>query len=90
MTDQVTQTSLTSQEYLDLAQHAKSLVDSAQIETDKLKEENMKLQKAVITAYSFIRVIDDQFDLLMPPEASYSMELIRTFLSEFIEKNIFK
>ncbi len=90
MTNQATQTQgITDQEYLELAEHAKSIVDLSQLETKKLKEENMELKKTVITAYSFIRVIDDQFDLVIPPEASYALEMVRTFLSEFIENKIF-
>lgn len=96
MPDHATQTTIrtsssniTDQQYLEMAEHCKDIVDKAADEKKKLENENLELKKVITTAYSFIRVIDSQYDLEMPVEASYSMELIRGYLSEFIEKNIF-
>ena len=81
-------TGMTDQEYLELANHCKSIVDSAQSHTEILKRENLELKKIIITSYGFIRVLDDIFDLEIPPEASYVLESIRSYLSQYIENNI--
>tara|TARA_R110000751_G_scaffold82701_3_gene166347 strand:- start:780 stop:1148 length:369 start_codon:yes stop_codon:yes gene_type:complete len=80
---------ITDKEYLELAEHAKSIVEIAQLQSEKLKTENMELKKILISTYGFIRVLDDQYDLLMPPEFSYTFELIRGYVSEYIETKIF-
>ena len=80
---------ITDKEYLELAEHAKSIVESAQLQSELLKRENMELKKILISAYGFIRVLDDQYDLIMPPEFSYTFELIRGYISEYIETKIF-
>ena len=80
---------ITDKEYLELAEHAKSIVEIAQLQSEKLKIENMELKKILISTYGFIRVLDDQYDLLMPPEFSYTFELIRGYVSEYIETKIF-
>mgnify|MGYP003675655920 CR=1 FL=1 len=80
---------ITDKEYLELAEHAKSIVEIAQLQSEILKRENMELKKILISAYGFIRVLDDQYDLIMPPEFSYTFELIRGYISEYIETKIF-
>jgi len=86
MTNQATQTAgITDQEYLELADHCKKLVELAQLEVGRLKRENKEYKKMVMSAYGFIRVLDEQFDIFLPTEATYVLESIRSYLSDFVE-----
>lgn len=86
MTNQATQTQgITDQEYLELADHCKKLVEMAQLEVGRLRRENKELKKMIMTSYGFIRVLDEQFDIHLPAEATYVLESIRSYLSDFVE-----
>ena len=91
MIDETTQTDegMTDQEYLEMASHCKLIIDKAESKTQMYQRENLELKKIIITSYGFIRVLDEQFDLEMPPEFSYTLELIRSYLSDYVENKIF-
>ena len=81
--------SKTEQEYLDMADHCKKLVEEKNKEMDKLKDENEELKKLLMVSYSFTRVVDyysDDEEVSM--ECRGLVELLRGYLSTSIDEHI--
>ena len=80
----------TEQEYLEMSNHCKELVEKKEIEIKRLKEQNEELKKILFVSYSFTRVIDhysDQDELSV--ECRDLVEFLRGYLSSQLDEHIF-
>lgn len=75
-----------SNEYLEMANHAKSLVEKAEEDLKSYKVQNLTLKKLLLTCYGVVRLIDEmnQADDI-PGELSMTLELLRGYLSDNVE-----
>lgn len=75
-----------SNEYLEMANHAKSLVEKAEEDLKSYKVQNLALKKLLLTCYGVVRLIDEmnQGDDI-PGELSMTLELLRGYLSDNVE-----
>lgn len=75
-----------SNEYLEMANHAKSLVEKAEEELKIYKVQNLALKKLLLTCYGVIRLIDEmnQTDDI-PGELSVTLEILRGYLSDNVD-----
>ena len=88
MVEMATQTEPNSNEYLEMANHAKSLVDKADKKSDLLQEENSELKKLLLSCYGVVRMIDEmnETDYDLPGELSMTLEVLRGYLSNHVER----
>tara|TARA_R110000772_G_scaffold52353_1_gene120030 strand:+ start:2523 stop:2831 length:309 start_codon:yes stop_codon:yes gene_type:complete len=78
-------------EYLEMANHLKITYDSISAKLFKCDIKIMELKKELMTAYGFIRVIDNIADNIydIPTELVVLIDCLRSHLSESIDKQIF-
>ena len=81
---------ISDQDLLDMAEHSKNIVDKAQSENEKIKNEYLELQKTVITAYGLTRLIDSFYEQEIDADIElYTLiSTLRSFLSESVESFI--
>jgi hypothetical protein len=78
-----------SNEYLEMANHAKELVEKAELQMNIYKRQNLDLKKELISMYGCIRVLDHLIDIGdCPAEVVLLSETLRGYLSSYIENNI--
>ena len=75
---------LNSNEYLEMANHAKELVEDAERKVNSLKIENTDLKKELLGIYGSIRMLDNMIDGSCPEEIVLFSEIIRGYLSNII------
>ena len=73
------------QEYLELSNQLKESFDKKEKEVEKIKEELTDLKKIFVSAYGFVRIMDNIDDW---SEKEALLDLLRSYLSEQFE-NIF-
>lgn len=82
---------ITEQAYLELAAAAKEKYDELDKRADKYRDNIVVLQKELISCYGYVRImhsvyVDNQED----PQIEIMMEVLRGFLSQFIQDNFMK
>ncbi len=77
-------------EILEMGRTMKLKYEELEEKERKMKMEVRQLKKALISAYGWIRIIDETFsvDLDMPQELNTTIELLRQFLSDHTERFI--
>jgi hypothetical protein len=81
----------TENEYLELADHCKKLVENKDKELTKMKEENIELKKLLMVSYGFTRVIDYYSDdEEIAQECRDLLEMLRGYLSSQLDVIFFK
>ena len=78
----------TSNEYLEMANHAKDLVEQAESKMNLYKNQNIELKKNLLTAYGCIRVLDHFVGIDCPEEINMYVEFLRGYLSDLCENYI--
>ncbi len=78
----------TSNEYLEMANHAKELVEIAEAKMNLYKNQNIELKKNLLTAYGSVRVLDHFVGIDCPEEINMLVEILRGYLSDLCEKYI--
>ena len=78
-------------QYLEMANHLKQTYDKMEEKLLRSEIKNMDLKKELMTSYGLIRVIDNLIDHLheVPHEVVVIVELLRSQLSDTIDKDIF-
>lgn len=78
-------------EYVEMANHLKKVYDEMELKNQKLILDKMELQKILMSAYGFIRVIDNLVGNLMdiPADVVMLVEHMRGFLSDALDEYIF-
>ena len=73
------------QEYLELSNQLKESFDKKEKEVEKIKEELTDLKKIFVSAYGFVRIMDNIDDW---SEKEALLDLLRSYLSEQFENII--
>ena len=83
---------INEQEYIEMSNHFKKLYENLSEKNFKQTIKIIELKKELITAYGFIRIIDNILDRLyeVPHEVVVLVECLRGHLSDIIDKDIFK
>lgn len=79
---------LNSNEYLEMANHAKSLVEAAESKLTSLQIAHTDLKKEILSVYGCVRMLDQMIDTECPEEIILFSEIIRGYLSNIIEAYI--
>jgi len=78
-------------EYLDMTNHLKDLYDKKEKELEIIKEENINLKKTIMSCYGSVRLLDMQINnLLLEDVFPVVIESLRSFLSDFVDREILK
>ena len=85
-------TETTEGELLEMSKHFKEVVEEKEREIAKLKEENMEIKKTLISCYGVLRIVDDlvSYTIEAPHDVTALIEATRGYLSDFMDKYIFK
>ena len=78
-------------EYIEMSNHLKKVYDEMELKNQKLNFDKMELQKILMSAYGFTRVIDNLVGNLMdiPGDVVLLIEHLRGFLSDALDQYIF-
>lgn len=90
MVDKTDQT--TEGELLEMSKHFKDLLEEKEDEIAKLKGENLEIKKIIISVYGVVRLVDDllSYTIEAPNDITSLIETVRGYLSEYMDKYIFK
>tara|TARA_R110000803_G_C11841893_1_gene304701 strand:- start:326 stop:580 length:255 start_codon:yes stop_codon:yes gene_type:complete len=78
-----------SNEYLDMANHAKELVEKAEEKMYVYKKQNIELKKEILSIYGVVRILDQLIDVSdIPAEIILLSETLRGYISEYVDINI--
>ncbi len=85
-------TDTTEGELLEMSKHFKEVLEEREKDIAKLKEENMEIKKTLISCYGVLRIVDDlvSYTIEAPHDITALIEAMRAYLSEFMDKYIFK
>ena len=80
----------TEGQYLELANDAQERFNQQEIKIKYKDEELLQLKKELISAYGYIRILDNVYQNQGEQEPTITMmlEVLREFLSQFTEDNI--
>lgn len=79
---------LNSNEYLEMANHAKEMVEEAQAKMDLYKKQNIELKKNLISIYGAIRILDHFTCMDTSEEVNMYVEFLRGYMSDICENFI--
>jgi hypothetical protein len=79
---------ITEQEYLDMADHCKKLVEQKNNQMEKLTDQIDELKKILMVSYGFVRVIDYYNEDQLATECKDVLEMLRGYLSSMLEEYI--
>jgi hypothetical protein len=80
----------TEGQFLEMAEHCKNTVEKYTHENDLLKKSIFELHKFILSTYGVVRVLDNIIDLQCPMEVNLLGELLRSLLSDYVEKQIMR
>lgn len=82
----------TEGELLEMSKHFKELLEERETEINNLKGEIYEIKKVLISVYGVIRIVDELlgFTIEAPHDITALIETVRGYLSEYMDKYIFK
>lgn len=78
---------INSGQYLEMANQLKEKFDENEKMMNQIKKQNMDLKKDIMTAYSLIKIIDDQ-EYVDGADIGVMVTMLRSILSDSIENKV--